>query len=548
MTRPNPNDFRVLPPNDEDLIPIYIGSDVSKPFWIKWKVLREILTPIIPSGTAAWGSIATGGGVASQTDLIAYLVANYYPLLSNPAGYVTATQLSTTLLGYVTTAALTAALANYVPTSRTLTINGVTFDLSADRSWTVSGGSAAWGSIGAGTGVGSQADLVAYLVANYYPLSGNPSGFITSAALTPYLTIVAAAAAYVPLSRTLTINGTSFDLSANRAWTISTTDYPYQRRTYYKAAQLLNLIRYNDLLYMVNASPTASGVLVVDRNTTETTNTVVLAGGLYNQLITITGTDEIWNTSTNTSIQRYTASTGVFIANTAITGVITTAISTRFIQFSSTKVFMANSTNYFALNSSFVTTSLTAHGVGNIPYMAVNNNVSSAQNGHVMMGSTNGIMLINGTTNAVALSVTTLGGVLGPVYDIQYDSTNDWWIVVTVVGGNQRVIYLRPLTTTTFTVIETITEFNSAGTALAVGTGFTARIVFDAVTNVLFVVCNGTVFQYILSTGELVKSFIYRFVGASGIIVSAEIDTTNKILYVASSVASQTLIHEFIYA
>jgi hypothetical protein len=299
---------------------------------------------------------------------------------------------------------------------------------------------------------------------------------------------------------------------------------------------------------MVNASPTASGVLVVDRNTTETTNTVVLAGGLYNQLITITGTDEIWNTSTNTTIQRYTASTGNQFANTAITGAIATAISTRFIQFSSTKVFMANSLSYFALDSSFVATSLTLHGVGNIPYMAVNNNVSSAQNGHVMMGSTNGIMLINGTTNAVALSVTTLGGILGPIYDIQYDSTNDWWIVVTFVGGNQRVIYLRPLTTTTFTVIETITEFNSAGTALAVGTGFTARIVFDAVTNVLFVVCNGTVFQYTLSTGELVKSFIYRFIGASGIIVSAEIDTTNKILYVASSVASQTLIHEFIYA
>lgn len=37
------------------------------------------------------------------------------------------------------------------------------------------GGSAAWGSIGAGTGVGSQADLVAYLTANYYQI---PTGTI----------------------------------------------------------------------------------------------------------------------------------------------------------------------------------------------------------------------------------------------------------------------------------------------------------------------------------------------------------------------------------
>jgi hypothetical protein len=54
-------------------------------------------------------------------------------------------------------------------------------------------GAAAWGSIGAGTGVGSQADLVAYL-------SGN----------------------YVPLTRNLTINGTTYDLSADRTWTITT--------------------------------------------------------------------------------------------------------------------------------------------------------------------------------------------------------------------------------------------------------------------------------------------------------------------------------------
>lgn len=37
------------------------------------------------------------------------------------------------------TIALTSNLSSYVPTSRTLTINGTTYDLSADRSWTVSG-------------------------------------------------------------------------------------------------------------------------------------------------------------------------------------------------------------------------------------------------------------------------------------------------------------------------------------------------------------------------------------------------------------------------
>lgn len=34
----------------------------------------------------------------------------------------------------------TGSLSGYVPTTRTLTINGVTYDLSADRSWTVTAG------------------------------------------------------------------------------------------------------------------------------------------------------------------------------------------------------------------------------------------------------------------------------------------------------------------------------------------------------------------------------------------------------------------------
>jgi hypothetical protein len=47
--------------------------------------------------------------------------------------------------------------AGYVPTSRTLTINGVTYDLSANRTWTIDTTSATWGNI---TGVlSNQTDL-----------------------------------------------------------------------------------------------------------------------------------------------------------------------------------------------------------------------------------------------------------------------------------------------------------------------------------------------------------------------------------------------------
>lgn len=69
---------------------------------------------------AIWGNIT--GLIANQTDLITYLSGNYYPLSSNPAGYLTS---------------LTAA-GLYVPLNRNITINGITFDLSADRTWTIS--------------------------------------------------------------------------------------------------------------------------------------------------------------------------------------------------------------------------------------------------------------------------------------------------------------------------------------------------------------------------------------------------------------------------
>jgi hypothetical protein len=87
-------------------------TDVLKGLRPRQNKTRELDVPVqyildiirTKIGEAAWGSITTGTGVASQADLVAYLAANY------------------------------------VPVSRTLTINGVSYDLSSDRSWTVSGG------------------------------------------------------------------------------------------------------------------------------------------------------------------------------------------------------------------------------------------------------------------------------------------------------------------------------------------------------------------------------------------------------------------------
>lgn len=147
----------------------------------------------------------------------------------------------------ITTPSTPPDLSDYVPVSRTITINGVTYDLSTDRSWTISSGTVTSVSAGTGmsfstiTGAGAvaiDATKVPYYAAGFsvglakwngsawvfdnntylttisglnISLLNNDTGYITSAALS----------GYVPTSRTLTINGTAYDLSADRSWTIS---------------------------------------------------------------------------------------------------------------------------------------------------------------------------------------------------------------------------------------------------------------------------------------------------------------------------------------
>jgi len=104
-------------------------------------------------------------------------------------------------------------LLNPLTTTQRLTVGGtlglvdqgyVTFDTTLNQqyfwngtAWILSSGITTWGSI-TGT-ITAQTDLTAYLAANYYPLSTNPAGYITSSALTPYLTSATAASTYEPI-------------------------------------------------------------------------------------------------------------------------------------------------------------------------------------------------------------------------------------------------------------------------------------------------------------------------------------------------------------
>ena len=161
-------------------------------------------------------------------------------------------------------------LASYVPTSRILTINGTGYDLTADRSWSVGTVTSVSATVPTGFAISgspitssgtlgitfasgyalpttikqSNWDDAYTFVAAFPTQTGNAGKYLTTdgsslswgtvtagvssfntrtGAVTLTSTDVTTALGYTPVTqaRTLSINGTTYDLSADRAWTIS---------------------------------------------------------------------------------------------------------------------------------------------------------------------------------------------------------------------------------------------------------------------------------------------------------------------------------------
>jgi hypothetical protein len=113
-----------------------------------------------------------------------------------------------TVTGTITGYATTSSLSSYVPTSRTITINGTSFDLSANREWNITSMiyPAAGIALSTGSAWGSS-------------ITNNSANWNTAYGWGNH-----ASAGYVPQARTITINGTAYDLSANRSWTVTATE------------------------------------------------------------------------------------------------------------------------------------------------------------------------------------------------------------------------------------------------------------------------------------------------------------------------------------
>ena len=109
----------------------------------------------------------------------------------------------------------------------------------------------------------------------YYPLSSNPAGYLTSITSSDVTT----ALGYTPVTnaRTLTINGTAYDLTADRSWTIATSSGTVTS----VAALTLTSVSGTDLTSTV-ANSTTTPVITLNVPTASATNRGALSSADWN--------------------------------------------------------------------------------------------------------------------------------------------------------------------------------------------------------------------------------------------------------------------------
>ena len=230
-------------------VPIYVGK-FKNHLKIRSLVAGTNMNITYDSNTITFDSLAGGftcSDLASCSTSNLPEGSNLYYTDARVLSYMTGQNISifTNDSGYITSS----ALSGYVPTSRNLTINGTTYDLTANRTW----------SVGDILSSGSYADPTWITSLAYSKLTGAPTiptvgtwGALNYPAWTtgiPFVKMTAAgtfaldtntyltsitssdvttALGYTPVTnaRTLTINGTGYDLTADRTWTIPTFTTP----------------------------------------------------------------------------------------------------------------------------------------------------------------------------------------------------------------------------------------------------------------------------------------------------------------------------------
>lgn len=150
---------------------------------------------------------------------------------------ITTTPVNGHILGYNGTLWVNKTIAGWlgftpVTNARTLTINGTAYDLSADRSWTISSmiypgagiavsTGTAWGTSITNNSANWDTAYTNRITSLTVTGSSGAATLVSNVLNIPTYTLTGLGG--VPTTRSLTINGTAYDLSADRSWTIDST-------------------------------------------------------------------------------------------------------------------------------------------------------------------------------------------------------------------------------------------------------------------------------------------------------------------------------------
>jgi hypothetical protein len=566
------NQFLVKPINGTDLIAVFRGNNISDPLYLYW---RDLLA-IIKQETISGSNFITG--ISNTPSINLSVISGVLSAALTPSGTAgtygdgsNVPQFTVDAQGRITGVTLVPIVSG-AGTVTSVGISGTDFVITGSpvtTSGTISLSLANTG-VAAGTYGGATQIPVVTVDAKgrvtgitTVAISGG-SGTVTSVGATVPNPINPAFSVNVPNPTTtpsvnITANGNSTQYvdgtGALRTFPIvppPESVYPYERRQYYKAGENRAMSFYQNKLFMANG--TVNTVMVVD---SETVDTLVTTGGLSTANTSVVlesmATPEHWCTQLSAApIVRHNAATGAFIANTSPSGVVTTGIQSKFLDFNATKAIGFNITNVYTINpTTLVTANLAAHGLNaaaQIPSGFVNRNPLSAQFEHAMIGSVNGIILYNCNTNAITVAATNLGGAIGTVLAVNYITSTDTWVIATLIGGLFRLVFVQVASATTFTVVTTRRDIEPANITLPGGNINQVAIVIDEDFGYIFVVVNSRIYVLSLVTYLLLKSVnLSTIVGASVRPSVANIDRANKRFFWCTGGSTFALTYEMLY-
>lgn len=331
----------------------------------------------------------------------------------------------------------------------------------------------------------------------------NDIGYITSAALAPYLTSASAAATYLTISNAastyfpIPAGSTSQyirgDGSLSTLSTALVAASMYQQDVYIAGNTTTSVEYVSSVNKLYVANNVTGTVSIFDLNTGDLLASVVVTNAL--KVKYISSINEIWVTSsTLTTIARISVSGNTLLGT--ITGLTTNG--TDILEFSSTKVFVAISAGIGAVQivnpSTLAVTGTVSGTIPTFPHgMALNTKVSSAQYNKVVLSSSSGVAIFDPTTNAITATSVNPSSLISTGRYIVYSSTQDKYYLAS--QGNNRLVILSIASGTTFTATSVQNQL------------FLNDVVIDDTNDLLFTVpmealsaTNILVKQYRLST------------------------------------------------